>query len=222
MWVPHENIITWKFCQLHIIEIIVHVLPIMTSYSAIAISLLVLQRQLDSVQIPSSKTQSSVPDPCSVNVIPALHLVIRTCPSHSQLMKPCTSFPCMSMATVEIEKDSVWIPISLRQMIATELGLCGLHIEVNCHQAIFAWNIVSESNKWITMCINFPKQSNKHAQYVWRASNNFHRLIILTVYLFLCVNFLWIQLTLGRFNCSCFSLKSLVLFQLWLNNSVRP
>ena len=84
----------------------------------------------------------------------------------------------MSMATVEIEKDSVRILISFHQMIATELGLCGLHMEINCHQAIFAWNIVSKSNKWITMCINFPKQSNKCAQYVWRVSNNFHCLFI--------------------------------------------
>ena len=49
-WVPHENILTYKFCQLHIIEITVHVLPIMTGYLAIATSLLVLQRYLSAVR----------------------------------------------------------------------------------------------------------------------------------------------------------------------------
>ena len=35
-WVPHENILTRKFFQLHIIEITVHAFPIVTSYLAIA------------------------------------------------------------------------------------------------------------------------------------------------------------------------------------------
>ena len=49
--VLRENILTIKFCHFHIIEITVHVLWIMTSYLAIAPSLLVLQRQLNAVRL---------------------------------------------------------------------------------------------------------------------------------------------------------------------------
>ena len=50
-WMLHENILARKFCQLHVIEITVYVLPIMTSYLAIATSLLVLQRQQSTVRL---------------------------------------------------------------------------------------------------------------------------------------------------------------------------
>ena len=61
-WVPYENILTWKFCQLHIIEVTVHALLIMTNYLDIATTLVVLQRKLSAVSFhtDSFKTQSNI------------------------------------------------------------------------------------------------------------------------------------------------------------------
>ena len=100
LWVPHENILTWKFLQLHIIEFTVHILLIITSYLAIATSLLVLQRYLSairlhghSIQTPS-KIQSSVTRPLQCQCCYPVTAVgdKDSHKSYSQSIKPCASF----------------------------------------------------------------------------------------------------------------------------------
>ena len=95
-WVYHENILTWKFFQLHIIEITVHVWSIMTSYFAIA--LLVLQRYLSASRLHThsihnpSIIQSSVTRPLQHQCYPSIAIRDKElCESHSQLIKPCVS-----------------------------------------------------------------------------------------------------------------------------------
>ena len=132
MWVPHENILTWKFLQLHIIEITVHILPIITSYLAIATSLHVLQRYLSairfhahSIQTPS-KIQSSVTRPLQCQCCyPGTAIGDKDShKSYSQSIKPCASFSfhaCQWLQWLQLTMNT----ISFCRTITTELGLCG-------------------------------------------------------------------------------------------------
>ena len=104
---------------IYTIDITVHILPIMSSYLAIASSLLVLQRYLcavrlhtHSIQTPSSQKYSLVqPDlllAMQHQCYPGVAIEVKDShKSHSQLIKPCVNFPCMSIATVENEKDCI-------------------------------------------------------------------------------------------------------------------
>ena len=122
---PTKNFNMNFFNFTYLIEITVHVLPIMTSYLVIATSLLMLQRYLSAIRFHScsiqtpSKTQSSVSRPLQCQRYYGIAIGNKVSHgSHSQALRKL-EFPCMSMAIITMN------PVSLCRTIATELGLRG-------------------------------------------------------------------------------------------------
>ena len=120
----HEIFSTFSY----IIEITVHVLPIMSCYWATATSSLVLQRYLSairfhtrSIQTPS-KTQSSVTRPLQRQCYSGIAIGDKnSCESHSQLIKYCESLNFHVYQWLQLTMN----PVSFCWMIATDLGLHG-------------------------------------------------------------------------------------------------
>ena len=129
-WVPHEDILTWNVFQLNIIEITVHVLLIMTSYFAIATSVLVLQRYLSAITLHTHsilsplKIQSSVTRPLQRQCYPSIAIGDKNSHKSAQAWVPmhvnCWEWLCyIIIITMKA--------VSFCQTITTELGLCGFN-----------------------------------------------------------------------------------------------
>ena len=68
--------------------------------------------------------------------------------------------------------------VSFRWMIATELGLCGLHVEANHHHTIFNWNILADLTNKSPHALAVP--NNKINVYTMYDT----RVLIFTIYLY--------------------------------------
>ena len=151
----HENILIWNFFQLHIIEITVDVLPIMTSYLAIGTSLLVLQRYLSAIRLYTCSILSSITRPLQHQCYPGNAIRDKdSCESHSQLIKPCARLRShafqwlqLRMRMTALYNNNNYEPRLILPYDRNWARTLWFHVEAKHHHTIFSWNIASRSNK---------------------------------------------------------------------------